>query len=411
MVGKRWAWIGIIGLVVLFLASTTVGAANRDFNKISTVKMGILAPVQMPVGHGIMNAAKMAADEINASGGILGKKIELVFGDTESKPEKGVTAMKKLVLEDKVDVLVGEYNSGVSLAIQPFLSGYKIVFVTTGCASIALTDNVKKDYAKNKYFFRDMINSDIRQEKWAFKFLKEFVNGSLGYKKFAILAENAKWTEDYAPTLKKDLEGAGLEVPFMERFDTDIKDFSPIFSKIKTLNVQWIAQIVSHAASITMVKAWADNKPAPMGCVDVTSQDAKFWEMTGGACLGEATYNFIARAPLTDRTIPFWDTYEKKFNNKPMYPSGFTYDSVYMIAEVIKQKKSVKSDDIVNGLENISYKGVIHPQTSYDKESHDIMEGRYVMPISQWQEGSKQIVFWPEQFKVGNYVKPAWWKQ
>ena len=411
MVGKKWGWVGIIGLVVLFLASTTAGAANRDFNKIDTVKMGILAPVQMPVGHGIMNAAKLAADEINASGGILGKKIELVFGDTESKPEKGVTAMKKLVLEDKVDVLVGEYNSGVSLAIQPFLSGYKIVFVTTGCASIALTDNVKKDYPKNKYFFRDMINSDIRQEKWAFKFLKEFVNGSLGYKRFAILAENAKWTEDYAPTLKKDLEGAGLEVPFMERFDTDIKDFSPIFSKIKTLNVQWIAQIVSHAASITMVKAWADNKPAPMGCVDVTSQDAKFWEMTGGACLGEATYNFIARAPLTDRTIPFWDTYEKRFNNKPMYPSGFTYDSVYMIAEVIKQKKSVKSDDIVNGLENISYKGVIHPQTSFDKESHDIMEGRYVMPMSQWQEGSKQVVFWPEQFKVGSYVKPAWWKQ
>ena len=411
MVGKKWGWVGIIGLVVLFLASATAGAANRDFNKISTVKMGILAPVQMPVGQGIMNAAKLAAEEINASGGILGKKIELVFGDTESKPEKGVTAMKKLVLEDKVDVLVGEYSSGVSLAIQPFLSGYKIVFVTTGCASIALTDNVKKDYAKNKYFFRDMINSDIRQEKWAFKFLKEFVNGTLGYKRFAILAENAKWTEDYAPTLKKDLEGAGLEVPFMERFDTDIKDFSPIFSKIKTLNVQWIAQILSHAASITMVKAWADNKPAPMGCVDVTSQDAKFWEMTGGACLGEATYNFIARAPLTDRTIPFWDTYEKKFNNKPMYPSGFTYDSVYMIAEVIKQKKSVKSDDIVNGLENISYKGVIHPQTSYDKESHDIMEGRYVMPISQWQEGQKQIVFWPDQFKVGNYVKPAWWKQ
>ena len=315
MVGKRIGWMAITSLIILLFAVTTAGAVNRDFNKADTVKMGVLAPVQMPVGQGIINAAKMAADEINAAGGIQGKKIELVIGDTESKPEKGVTAMKKLVLEDKVDVLVGEYNSGVSLAIQPFLRGYKIVFVTTGCASIALTDNVKKDYAKNKYFFRDMINSDIRQQKWAFKFLKEFVNGKLGYKRFAILAENAKWTEDYAPNLKKDLEGAGLEVPFMERFDMDIKDFSPIFSKMKSLNVQWIAQIVSHAASIPMVKAWADNKPAPMGCVDVTSQDAKFWEMTGGACLGEATYNMIARAPLTDRTIPFWDNYVKKFGN------------------------------------------------------------------------------------------------
>lgn len=411
MVGKRWAWGGIIGLVALFLTSATTEAASRDFSKVNSVRIGVLAPVQMPVGHGIINAAKLAAEEINAAGGIQGKKIELFIGDTESKPEKGITAVKKLVLEDKVDMLVGEYNSGVSLAIQPFVANYKMPFITTGCASIALTDNVKKDYAKYKYFFRDMINSDIRQQKWAFKFLKEFVNGKLGYKRFAILAENAKWTEDYAPTLKKDLESAGLEVPFMERFDVDIKDFSPIFSRMKSLNTQWIAQIVSHAASIPLVKAWADNKPAPMGCVNVTSMDSKFWEMTGGACLYETTYNMIARAPLTDRTIPFWDSYVKNFGTNPVYPSGFTYDSVYMFAEVVKQKKSLKPDDIVNGLENISFKGVIHPETGFDKQTHDLLEGRYVMPEVQWQAGGKQVVFWPERFKVGDYVKPDWWKQ
>jgi branched-chain amino acid transport system substrate-binding protein len=310
-----------------------------------------------------------------------------------------------------VDVLVGEYSSGVSLALQPFLPNYKIVFITTGCASLALTDNVKKDYGKYKYFFRNMINSDVRQQEWAFKFLKEFVNGTMGYKKFAILAENAKWTEDYAPNLKKALEKQGLEVPFLERFDTDIKDFSPIFSKIKSLNVQWIAQIVSHAASIPLVKAWQDNKPAPMGLCDVQSMDSKFWEITGGACLGEVTYNFIARAPLTDRTIPTWDKYVKQFGTNPVYTTGFTYDSIYMLAEVIKQKKSVMSEDIINGLENISYKGILHPQTGFDKQTHDLLEGRYVMPMVQWQEGGKQTVIFPDQFKTGAYIKPAWWKQ
>jgi hypothetical protein len=82
-----------------------------------------------------------------------------------------------------------------------------------------------------------------------------------------------------------------------------------------------------------------------------------------------------------------------------------------MFAEVIKQKKSLKADDIVAGLENISFKGVIHPETGFDKQSHDLLEGRYVMPEVQWQAGGKQVVFWPEQFKVGDYVKPAWWKQ
>ena len=410
MFGKRVMWLGIMCLVALMAAVTSSDAANRDFSKINTVRMGVLAPVQMPVGQSIINSAKMAAEEINASGGIHGKKIELVIGDTESKPEKGVTAMKKLVLEDKVDVLVGEYSSGVALAIQPFLSGYKIVLLTTGTASPDLTNNVKKDYAKNKYFFRDMVNSD-RQQKLAFYFLRDFINKKFGYKKFAILSENAKWTEDYAPNLKKDLESAGFEVPFYERFDTDIKDFSPIFTKIKNLNIQFITQIVSHAASIPLVKAWADNKPAPMGGTNVTSQDAKFWEMTNGACLGESTFNQIARGPMTDKTIPYWDTYVKKFGTSPLYAGAFTYDGVYMLAEAIKGKKSVKSDDIVAGLENISYHGIMHQQIAFDKQSHDLLEGRYSQPQVQWQADGKQVIVYPEQFKTGEYIKPPWWNK
>jgi branched-chain amino acid transport system substrate-binding protein len=406
--GKTLRVVGIAFWILLW-ATVPIGAANRDFAKIDTVRFGVLAPVQMAVGQGIINAAKLAADEINAAGGLHGKKIEIVVGDTESKPEKGITAMKKLVMEDKVDLLVGEYNSGVALAIQPFLSGYKIPFMATGTASIDLTNNVKKDYQKNKYFFRHMINSD-RMEIVAHKFLKEFAHGKLGCKKFAIIAENAKWTEDYGRDLKKDLEKDGFEVLLNERFDVELKDFSPIFSKIKGQGAQWIFEIVSHAASIPLIKAWQDNKPALMGGANVASMDSKFWGMTGGACLYESTYNMIARAPLTDRTITFWDDYVKKFGTNPVYTSGFTYDAVYMMAEVIKQKKSVKSDDIVAGLENISFKGVLHPQTGFDKQTHDLLEGRYVMPFVQWQTGGKQVVFYPEKFKTGDYVKPAWWK-
>lgn len=402
-------WVVGMAFLGLLWAVTPSGAVNRDFAKIDTVRFGVLAPVQMVVGQGIINAAKLAAEEINAAGGIHGKKIEIIVGDTESKPEKGITAMKKLVMEDKVDVLVGEYNSGVALAIQPFLGNYKIVLISTGTASTDLTNNVKKDYQKNKYFFRHMINSD-RMELVAHKFLKEFAHGKLGCKKFAILAENAKWTEDYGKDLKKDLEKDGLEVVLYERFDVELKDFSPIFSKIKSLGTQWIFELVSHGASIPLVKAWQDNKPALMGGANVGSMDSKFWGMTGGASLYESTYNMIARAPLTDRTIPFWDDYVKKFGSNPMYVSGFTFDAVYLISEVIKQKKSVKSDDIVAGLENISYKGVLHPQTGFDKQTHDLLEGRYVMPFVQWQAGGKQVVFYPEKFKTGDYVKPAWWK-
>jgi branched-chain amino acid transport system substrate-binding protein len=408
MKGKKHVLIAMIGILSIALTATGSLAANRDFDKADTIRFGSLGPVQLVPGIGIHNAAKMAVDEINAAGGIHGKKIELFIGDTEGKPEKGITALKKLVLEDKVDVLIGCYSSGVALALQPYLPRYKTVYVATGTASIALTNNVKKDYKKYKYFFRNMINSDVRQQQWATKFLKEFVNAKLGFTKFAILAENTKWVQEYGPNLKKDLEDAGFDVVFYEMFDIDIKDFSPTFVKIKSAGAQWIAQIVSHAASIPLAKAWQDTKTAPMGLCNVASMDSKFWEMTGGKCEGEITYNFIARAPLTDKTIPMWDKYVSQFGTNPVYTVGFTYDTVYMLTEVIKEKKSLKSDDIVEGLENISYKGVLHPEVGFDKESHDLLEGRYVMPMVQWQSGGKQVVIWPDPFKTGDYVPPAW---
>ena len=406
MKGKKHVLIAMIGILSIALTATGSLAANRDFDEADTIRFGSLGPVQLVPGIGIHNAAKMAVEEINAAGGIHGKKIELFIGDTEGKPEKGITALKKLVLEDKVDVLLGCYSSGVALALQPYLPRYKTVYVATGTASIALTNNVKKDYKKYKYFFRNMINSDVRQQQWATKFLKEFVNAKLGYTKFAILAENTKWVQEYGPNLKKDLEDAGMEVVFYEMFDIDIKDFSPTFVKIKSAGAQWIAQIVSHAASIPLTKAWQDTNPAPMGLCNVASMDSKFWEMTGGKCEGEITYNFIARAPLTDKTIPMWDKYVGKYGTNPVYTTGFTYDTVYMLAEVIKQKKSLMSQDIIDGLENISYKGVLHPETGFDNQTHDLLEGRYVMPMVQWQAGGKQIVIWPDSFKTGEYVPP-----
>jgi len=411
MCTKKYGWIIILGILVLSMTVVGSQAANRDFDKVDTIRIGSLGPVLMVPGIGIHNATKMAVEEINAAGGIHGKKVELFIGDTEGRPEKGITALKKLVLKDKVDVLVGCYSSGVALALQPYLPKYKIVYIATGTASIALTNNVKNNYKKYKYFFRHMINSDIRQQKWATKFLTEFVNAKLGYTKFAILAENTKWVHRYAPALKKDLEDAGMDVVFYEMFDIDIKDFSPTFASIKTKGAQWIAQILSHAASIPLVKAWQDNKPAPMGLCNVASMDSKFWGMTGGKCLGEITYNFSARAPLTDRTIPMWDKYVRKYGTNPVYTTCFSYDAVYMLSEVIKQKKSLKSDDIINGLENISYKGVLHPETGFNKETHDLLEGRYVMPMIQWQAGAKQVVVWPDKFKTGNYVPPTWWKK
>lgn len=409
MSAKKMGWMILMTFLAVTLIAGTCTAANRDFEKAETIRIGSLGPVQLSVGMGIHNAMKMAVEEINAAGGIDGKKIELFIGDTEGKPEPAITAMKKLVLEDKVDALIGTYSSGVVLAMQPYLARYKTVFISTGAASDTLTENVARNYKANKYFFRFMISSN-NQEKWAAHFLKDFVNGKLGYTKIAILSENAKWLHEYTPHLQKDLESAGLEVVFYQMFDTDLADFSPTFASIKAAGAQWIAELTSHAASVPLVKAWQDNKPCPIGLVDVKSMDSKFWEMTNGKCLGHMTYNFLVRAPITDTTIPMWDKYVKKFNTNPVYTTGFTYDSMYMLAKVIKEKRSLKSEDIIKGLEDISYNGAMGTKLGFDKKNHDSGQGLNLLMV-QWQKGQKQEVIYPDTAKTADYVPPSWCNQ
>ena len=215
MLRKKIVWSFFTVFCVLLVAVTQSIAANRDFADIDTVRIGCLANFHAAYGIGQMNAVKLAAEEINAAGGILGKKIEVFYQDTEGKAEKALAAFKKVVLDNKVDVVNGPGASGASLAVQPHLSKYNIVAIATASAAKTLTDNVEKNYDKNKYFFRAMVNTE-RQKNASRDFLLEFVHGKLGYNKIAILAENSKWTHDLAPGLKKDLEAKGVKVVYLE---------------------------------------------------------------------------------------------------------------------------------------------------------------------------------------------------
>lgn len=79
-----------------------------------TIKIGVPTSVQLQVGRDTQNAAKLAAEEINAKGGVLGRKLEIVVADETENPEQGIAAIKKLTADEKVNVLIGGYTSGVT---------------------------------------------------------------------------------------------------------------------------------------------------------------------------------------------------------------------------------------------------------------------------------------------------------
>lgn len=398
----------ITGLVsALALAAALGGSAFAQEGK--PILIGINSALQLQVGRDTIDGAQMAVDEINAKGGVNGRKLELVKADEGESPKEGVAAVNKLTGDNAVNVLIGGYDSGVTLAELPHISRAKTIFIGTGSASPAITQKVKDDYDNYKYIFRVSPTSSAKQAASLLDFISGKLKGELGYRRISIIGENAKWVQDMVPYLKKGATEAGLDVPMAEFFDPQTADFSPIFAKVRNNGSQYLLIILSHAASDVFVKQWYDSKvPVGIGGIDVKSQDTDFFNRVGGKSMSETTTNFVLRAPLTERSVPWWDDFKKKYNRDPVYTATGAYDAVYVYAEAVTRAKSTDADPVIKELEKTDFVSA-RGRVKFD-DRHDLMDGPgnvntiYV----QWQDKGERVVVWPKELAKGKMIDPPW---
>ena len=379
------------------------------------IRIGVPTAVQLQVGRDTQDALKMAIDEVNAAGGVLGRKLEMVVADETENPETGISAIKKLTADEKVDVLIGGYTSGVTLAQLPHISAAKTIYLNVGSASPATNAKVKTDYDNYKYIFRVGPLNAAHQARQMTGFVSGFVKGELGMSKIAIVGENAKWVQDLVPLLKKGATDAGADVRAVEFFDAQTSDFSPLFSKVKESGAQYLVVILSHASSDVFAKQWYDARfPMPYGGIDVKSMDGDFCDRIGGKSVGEMAANFAVRAPLTPKTIPFFDEFRKRTNRSPVYTAFGAYDAVHIYAEAVTRAKSTDADAVIKELEKTSFTGV--PGIIEFDDTHDVKPGTPTFKgpallFAQWREGCKREVIHPKELRTAEFVLPAWIKK
>ena len=143
------------GAAIVALALATPGYAQSN----APIKIGVIAEAQAVAGSSIPQAAQMAADEINAAGGVNGRKIEIVTYDDHSSAAEAVRAFQRAANEDHVNAVIASYISEVVLALEPWTGRLKTVMVTPGAASDVITQNIAKDYDNLKYTFHGYLTS------------------------------------------------------------------------------------------------------------------------------------------------------------------------------------------------------------------------------------------------------------
>jgi branched-chain amino acid transport system substrate-binding protein len=237
--------ISMAALAIAFLTGTASA---------QTIKIGVNEPLTgafAASGTYVVNGAKIAADEINAKGGILGRQIELVIEDNKSNPTEAAAVAEKLITRDKVPVIMGAWGSSLTLAVMPKLMEYETPMVVETSSSGKITTS------GNPYIFR--ISPPSAVEAVAFKGIVD----KLDLKKADFLVINNDWGRGTAEDFGKMFKDKGINVGLVETMDQGAQDMSAQLSKIKgsdsetlivTTAVDQLTLIFKQAAALGLKK-------------------------------------------------------------------------------------------------------------------------------------------------------------
>ncbi|WP_426614319.1 ABC transporter substrate-binding protein [Bradyrhizobium sp. McL0616] len=394
---------GLSVAVRIALRTAAVGAlmtASGAAFAADPIRIGVIAEAQAIAGASIPQAAQLAADEINANGGVDGRKIEIIGYDNHSSSADSVRAFQRAVNEDKVNAVIASYISEVVLALEPWAARLKTPFVTPGAASNEISKSVHADYEKNKYTFHGYLTSAALALSVC-DGAKDLLVDRLHMKTAVIMSEDAAWTKPLDIGYEECLPKIGLKVLDHIRFSPDTTDFTPIFNKIEGSKPDVIITGISHVGVQPTVQWKNQQVPIPMFGISSQATNETFGKDSNQAAEG-VLYQGVSGpgVAVTPKSVPFAENFKKKFGNYPSYAGYTAYDEVYYIADAVKRAGSTDADKLVDALEKTDWEGTIGRVQFYGKDdpfTHSIKYGKGLITglMLQWQDG-KQSAVWPK---------------
>jgi len=387
--------------MILIGAFCMAGLILSGVSASDTVKVGIVLPLtgaQAKFGEIEKNSFDLALEEINAAGGINGKKLELIMEDDTGRPEVGRSVVEKLITKDKVVMIGGGYSSSVTYAVAGVCQQNKMPFlVNTGSADNITTSGWDYIYRLNPpvSHYADSVKTLLAEK--------------IQPKTVAILHENSLFGTKGAQSFIEICDEAGYKVVLKEGYEHGGIDFKPVLVQIKQLNPD-IVYMVSYImdASLLMKQA-KELKLTPKmfigGAAGFTLPE--FAENSGVAS------EKVISATLWHQVLPFpgaMDYYKKyvaKFNTPTEYHGAEAYAACYVIADVLKRAKSFKNTDIKQALSETDMMTVFGPVkfTTWGKMENQNIATTYVV---QWIDGNLELV-WPTEHATKEFVYPVDW--
>ena len=395
----------------IHFAKLAVASVVLSFGSIAaaadSIKIGVAGPFtggSSSMGVSMRDGVRLAVEEINKSGGVLGRKLQVVERDDEAKNERGVQIAQELINKEKVTATVGYINTGVALASQRFFQEAKIPVMNNVATGSVITTQFK-DQPEN-YIFRNSAHDSIQ----APMIVEEAITRR-GFKKVAILADSTNYGQLGRADLEKALEAKGIKPVAVEKFNIKDVDMTAQLLKAKEAGADAVltyaigpelAQIANGMTKlgwkVPMIGSW-------------TLSMANFIDNAGPGGEGARMPQTFIQQPDTAKRKAFIDAYLKAFkpkNNRIDSPVSAAqgYDSIFLLAAAIKQANSTDGPKIREALESLNTKvdGVV---TTYDKpftkDDHEAITAN--IPVFGEVKDGKVVYAYAEDMKKGGDLR------
>ena len=394
-------------LVAMSLSAVALACSMSLAHAADPIKIGVSGPFtggSSSMGVSMRDGVRLAADEINKAGGVLGRQIQLVERDDEAKNERGVQIAQELINKEKVAATVGYINTGVALASQRFYQEAKIPVMNNVATGSAITLQFKD--APENYVFRNAAHDSIQ----APMIVEEAVT-KRGFKKVAILADSTNYGQLGRADLEKALGLKGVKPVAIEKFNIKDVDMTAQLLKAKEAGAEAIltygigpelAQIANGMTKlgwkVPMVGSW-------------TLSMANYTDNAGPGGEGARMPQTFIQEPTTPKRQSFIINYLKTFNPKNAridspVSAAQGYDSVYLLAAAIKQAGTTEGPKVKAALEDLKtpVEGVVttytKPFTATDHEAITVN-----IPVFGEVKGQRVVYAYEADFKKASEVR------
>ncbi|MBM3713243.1 MAG: ABC transporter substrate-binding protein [Actinobacteria bacterium] len=397
--------------LVMFL-TITISFAGCKVSAKEPIKVGGPMPLTgyfAADGIEMKNGAELAIEEINKSGGLLGRQMQLITYDVEDNAaEKAIAASEALVLRDKVDVVVTGY-AGVGADVEAF-GKYDVIYLN-GDGTYLASDLVKNNPEYSNVFFTAAV-----EKNWGEQIIDTMNNISYDFpnNKIAILIGDYDWEINVLSAAKERAITTGWEVVVDEIFPYYTVEWTPILTKIRDTEPSLILfEDVEPTDVETFVDQFLLNPTNSIVDIGYAMGLPQYIELAGNKHNGVMGWSTLAALP-NEAGKAFTESYIAKFGHYPGNMAAATYDSVMLWVNAVRALGKIDHKAIKQYIEENPYSGVCGTYNYSLTDDHTVLADSENIPMHhyQLQNGNKVLGYLGGEIVEGFTFKiPDWIEQ